>query len=223
MVKIKPMTEQKNKPRLRCPIVLLCERKEIAEFVSGYIRFLFKQGVNLPNLQIINLGNVDKLPEFLSYVEENEDIAGLRKIRLIADAGPEMRKKLLRIETIRNNSFLKDIQDFDCYLFPGKRTIYWSKGYLEDVLVNVLNTNTSEYADFANLINVSQDFLLSVNGCRGARMHLENYNRHLLAAYFAGTEKYIGLSIGELIHLGVFNLESEAFKCLQTMLKQLGE
>lgn len=217
------MPERKNKPRLRCPIVLLCERKEIAEFVGGYIRFLFKQGVNLPNLQIINLGNLDKLSEFLSYVEENEDISGLRKIRLIADAGPEMRKKLLRIETIRNNSFLKDVRDFDCYLFPGKRTIYWSKGYLEDILVKVLKSDTSESADFANLVNVAQDFLLSVNGSRGSQEHLENYNRHLLAVYFAGTEKYVGLSIGEAVRLGAFDLQSEYFTDLQEMLKQLGE
>ena len=211
-----------KKTRLHCPILLLCERKDIAEFVGAYMRYLFKQGLNLPNLQIINLGNFDELPKFLRYVEENEDIAALRKIRVLVDAGASTRQAQIRLEKIKNESFLAGFGDYDYYLFPGKmHTHYWNKGYLEDALVRSLDRSSSEIAVFENLYNVTQDFLLSVNSCRGLRKRFENHSRHLLHAYLAGTERFVGMSVGEATKAGAFDLEHSDFKSLREMFEAL--
>jgi hypothetical protein len=39
-------------------IILLCERLEIAQFMHAYLRYLFKQGLELPHMQIINYQGV---------------------------------------------------------------------------------------------------------------------------------------------------------------------
>lgn len=212
----------KKKLRLHCPILLLCERKDMAELVGGYMHFLFKQGVSLPNLQLINLGRLGELPKFLRYVKQNEDITALKKIRVLADAGASVRQKQQELESIKNASFLKDFEDYEYFLFPGKvHSKYWSKGYLEDILVKNLQQATAETADFANLYNVTLDFVLSVNNCRGQREHLVNHSRHVLHAYLAGTERYVGLSIGEAVKAGAFDLEKAEFTSLKEMLIRL--
>ena len=215
-------TNDNKKMRLHCPILLLCERKDIAEFVGAYMRYLFKQGMNLPNLQIINLGNLDELPKFLRYVEENEDISALHKIRVLVDAGTSTRQTQLRLETIKNESFLASFGDYEYYLFPGKmHTNYWNKGYLEDALVRSLERSSAENAIFENLYNVTQDFMLSVNSCRGLRKHFDNHSRHLLHAYLAGTEHFVGMSVGEATKACAFNLEADDFKSLRKMFEEL--
>lgn len=212
----------KNKLRLHCPILLLCERKDMAEFVGSYMRYLFKQGVTLPNLQLINLGNLDELPKFLRYVEQNEDLSTLKKIRVLADAGETVRQKQRWLETLKNASFLRGFADYEYFLFPGKQSSgYWSKGYLEDILVRCLDKKVSEKADFTNLYNVTLDFLLSINNCRGYQEHLHNNSRHMLHALLAGTERYVGMSVGEATKAGAFRLDGPEFDSLKAMLMRL--
>ena len=35
-------------------VLLLCERLDMAQFMHAYLRHLFKQGISLPNMQIVN-------------------------------------------------------------------------------------------------------------------------------------------------------------------------
>lgn len=39
-------------------VLLLCERTDIAQFLYVYIKHLFKKGVAMNNVQIINFGSV---------------------------------------------------------------------------------------------------------------------------------------------------------------------
>ena len=42
-------------------VLLLCERVEMAQFMHAYLRHLFKQGISLPNMLIVNYQSIDKL------------------------------------------------------------------------------------------------------------------------------------------------------------------
>ncbi len=206
---------------LHCPVLLLCERREIADFVSCYIRFLLERGCSIAKAQVINLGRWEELPRFLQYVAKHEHTELLQKVRLLADAGPSTRVKQLHLEKIKNDSFLRIFPDFAYYLFPGKEGgRYWRKGYLEDVLLKNLRRESSENAVFENLFNITQDFLLSINSCRGEQLHLQNHSRHTLHAFFAGTEKYVGMSMGEAFLQGAF-AEGEGLTGLRELLEAL--
>ena len=42
-------------------LLLLCERMEMARFLHVYLQYLFRQGVSLPTLQILNYRSLEQL------------------------------------------------------------------------------------------------------------------------------------------------------------------
>lgn len=212
----------RKKIMLAAPVLLLCERKDIAEFISSYRQFLIRQGLKLPELQIINLSKITEIPKFLSYLEKLDGFSKLEKVRIFVDAGKSTRTTQLFLEGYKNKSFLRNFADYKAYLFPGKSTSgYWTKGYLEDLLLRILKRESSECAAFENLLGVTEEYLLSANGCRGVQAHLNNHSRHVLYAYFAGTEQFVGLSMGELIRADAFELENSALDQLKLLFEEL--
>lgn len=106
--------------------------------------------------------------------------------------------------------------------FPGKKaTKRWQKGYLEDMLLQSLRRESSECSDYYNLYNMSAEYLQSVNCCRGRENRLVNYSRHLLYTYLAGTERYVGMRLGEAALAGAFDLEHPCYASLKECLQGL--
>ena len=50
-----------------------------------------------------------------------------------------------------------------------------------------------------------------------------NYNRNFLYSYFSGTEKFVGLRLGEAAAKGAFDLENEGLKDLKEFLIKVKE
>lgn len=212
----------KKKLTIGSNILLVCERKEIAGFISSYMQYLVKMGMSLPRLQVISLVNLLELPKFLNYIKNTENFASLQKIRIFVDAGKSTRETQIKLEKYKNSSFLREFEDLKFYLFPGKTsTGYWSKGYLEDLLLKLLKKQTSEHSTFENLLGITEDYLLSANGCRGGQFRLENHSRHVLYAFFAGTERFVGLNMGEAVRAGAFELEESALEQLKQLFGEL--
>lgn len=204
------------------PIMLLCERQEIAEFLREYIVFLSNKGIQLPKMQIINVGSLEELPAFLNYLQNKNGLENIEKIRLFADASNKMRNRTMQVEILKNKSFLKSFKEYSYYLFPTKKESgYWASGYLEDLLIKIIKHDTAEEIDFYNLLNAAQDYLLSINGLRGRERALRNYNRHLLGTFFAGTEAYVGKKLGTIIKEGAFDLDSEELEPLKDFILAL--
>lgn len=212
---------KKQQSRIDEEVLLLCERTDIAQFLHIYIRHLFKQGVPMNNVQIINFESMEKLPITLKRLEKMDGFDKVRKALIIADSEDSIRSKSNRIGSIIRHSSLVNLE-CQHYFFPGKRsTRGWYHGYLEDVLLDVLKQDSSEECGHLNLYNITADFLLSVNGCRGREYRLKNESRHLLCGYLAGTDKYAGMRIAEAAHLGAFDLDSKKFDSLKEYLLRL--
>lgn len=94
-------------------------------------------------------------------------------------------------------------------------------GFLEDLLLQALKQETSEYSNFYNLQNIAREYLFSVNISRSKEKRLQNYNRSFLYSYFAGTEKFVGLRMSEAAAKGAFDLEYKGFKDLREFLTGL--
>lgn len=202
-------------------IIALCERLDIAAFVDSYIKYLRKQGVNIPNLRIINMRSLDRLSLYLQKLEQLEGFADVQKIILFADAGVKRRITEHFLYKTKRHSFLKDF-DYDVYLFPCKSAAgNWTPGFMEDLLLKALKHETSEKSYFYNLHNIAHEYVFSVNNSRCKENHFVNYNRHFLYSYFAGTERLIGLRLGEAATRGAFDLEYEGFKDLREFLTKL--
>jgi hypothetical protein len=60
-----------------------------------------------------------------------------------------------------------------------------------------------------------------VQNCRGKGNRFVNSSRNFLYSYLSGTEKFVGLRLGEAAAKGAFDLENEVFKDLRGILSRL--
>lgn len=212
------MTAVKAVPK---QILVLCERLDIASFVDVYIKYLRTEGVAIPNVRIINLQYLDNLPHYLQGLEKAEDFFDIGKVLLIADAGIKRLETEHFLYSTKQHSFLVDF-DYELYLFPKKSAAgNWSPGFMEDLLVPALKQETSECCYFYNLHNIAHEYIFSVNNSRGQKNRIVNYSRNFLYGYFAGTEKFVGLRLGEAAAKGAFDLNHEGFNDLREFLSKL--
>ncbi len=203
-------------------VLLLCERVEIAQFMHAYLHHLFKHGEALPNMQIINFQGMNKLPAFAQRLKQVNKGEQVHTALFLVDAAEDRECKMQQFFAVRDEGFFCDVENFAYFFFPGKKeTKRWQQGYLEDALWTALKHETSEYNDYYNLHNMSAEYLTLVNNNRGREHHLINYSRHLLYTYFAATEKYVGLRLGEAAMAGAFDLDHYIFISLKETLCSL--
>ena len=212
------MTAQKAVPQT---IIALCERIDIAAFVDVYIKYLRTQGVGIPKVRIVNLQELENLPQYLEDLGQFAVPANIGKVLIFADATKKRLDVQYFITAALKRSFLQNLE-YDFYLFPRKSEKgNWTTGFLEDLLLPALSRESSEECKFYNLHSVTHEFIFSVQNCRGKDNRFVNSSRNFLYSYFSGTEKFVGLRLGEAAAKGAFNLEHEGFKDLKEFLTKL--
>ena len=212
------MTAQKAVPQT---IIALCERIDIAAFVDVYIKYLRTQGVEIPKVRIVNLQELENLPQYLEDLGQFAVPANIGRVLIFADATKKRLDVQYFITAALKRSFLQNLEH-DFYLFPRKSAKgTWVPGFLEDLLLPALSQESSEECEFYNLHSVTHEFIFSVQNCRGKGNRFVNSSRNFLCSYLSGTEKFVGLRLGEAAAKGAFDLENEIFKDLREFLSRL--
>ena len=202
-------------------IIALCERIDVVAFVDVYIKYLRTQGVKIPKVRIINLQELENLPQYLEDLEQFAVPANISKVLIFADATKKRLDTQYFITAALKRSFLQNLE-YDFYLFPRKSAKgNWVPGFLEDLLLPALSQESSEECEFYNLHSVTHEFLFSVQNCRGKGNRFVNSSRNFLYSYLSGTEKFVGLRLGEAAAKGAFDLENEVFRDLREFLSRL--
>ena len=202
-------------------IIALCERIDIAAFVDVYIKYLRTQGVEIPLVRIVNLQELENLPQYLENLEQFAEPANIGKVVVFADASKKRLERQYFITATLQRSFLQALE-YDFYLFPRKSEKgNWTPGFLEDLLLPTLSQESSEECEFYNLHGITHEFLFTVQNCRGKDNRFVNTSRNFLYSYLSGTEKFVGLRLGEAAAKGAFNLEHEGFKDLKEFISRL--
>ena len=205
---------------LKASNFILCERLEIAQFMQCYFKHLLGKGMKLPKLQVFNYKELDNLDDFLERILEDENFSDLERVLIFSEVGPKLNAREMAI--IKGVNKLTKFSGIEAnyYLFPGLRTKKrWEFGYLEDALLKALTQESADGIDSFNLRNMAGEYLLSVRLQRGKTARLKNISRNILAAYFAGTEKFLGLKLGEVMALNAFDLDHEVFAPLEGRIK----
>ena len=212
------MTAQKAVPQT---IIALCERIDIAAFLDVYIKHLRTQGLEIPKVCIINLQELENLPQYLEDLEQFAELANIGKVLIFADATKKRLDVQYFITAALKRSFLQNLEH-DFYLFPRKSEKgNWTPGFLEDLLLPALSQESSEKCEFYNLHSVTHEFIFSVQNGRGKGNRFVNSSRNFLYSYLSGTEKFVGLRLGEAASKGAFDLENEVFRDLREFLSRL--
>lgn len=215
-----------SKPRLiiKGEILWLCERMEIARFMSAYAEYVLAQGAKLAPYQILNFRGMDKLPDLAQRLLRIEGADKVRGVIFFADAARNLDARRNCLDEVRGSAYFAKMKYCAHFFFPGRmHGKRWRQGYLEDMLLEALRSETAESGDFLNLYNVSHEYVDSVNICRGQENTLGNKSRHILYAYLAATEKYAGLRLNEAAQLGAFALDGERFDSLRKCLEKVGK
>ena len=212
------MTAQKAVPQT---IIALCERIDIAGFIDVYIKYLRTEGVDIPNVRIVNLQELEKLPQYLEDLEQFAVPANIGKVFIFADATKKRLDTQYFITAAFKRSALQNLEH-DFYLFPCKSEKgNWTPGFLEDLLLTALSRESSDECEFYNLHNITHEFIFSVQNCRGKDNRFVNSSRNFLYSYLSGTEKFVGLRLGEAAVKGAFDLDNEVFKDLCEFLNKV--
>ena len=214
------MTAQNAVPQT---IIALCERIDIAAFVDVYMQYLRTQGVAIPKVRIVNLQELENLPQYLENLDQFAEPANIGKIIVFADASKKRLDKQYFIKALLKRKVLQDLK-YDFYLFPRKSEKgNWTPGFLEDLLLLTLSRESSEKCEFYNLYGITHEFLFTVQNCRGKDNSFVNYSRNFLYSYLSGTERFVGLRLGEAAAKGAFDLEHKEFNDLRDFFKNLKE
>ena len=202
-------------------IIALCERIDIAAFVDIYIKYLRTQGVEIPKVRIVNLQELENLPQYLENIEQFAELANIGKVIVFADASKKRLDRQYFIKALLKRKVLQDLK-YDFYLFPRKSEKgNWTPGFMEDLLLQTLNKESSEECEFYNLHSITHEFLFTVQNCRGKDNRFVNISRNFLYSYLSGTEKFVGLRLGEAAAKGAFDLNSKCFKDLRDFMNGL--
>ena len=202
-------------------IIALCERIDIAAFIDVYIKHLRNQGMEIPKMRIINLQELENLPQYLEDLKQFAELANIGKVLIFADATKKRLDAQYFITAALKRSFLQNLEH-DYYLFPCKSEKgNWTPGFLDDLLLPALSQESSEECEFYNLYSITHEFLFSVQNCRGKGNRFGNVSRNFLYSYLSGTEKFVGLRLGEAAAKGAFDLDNENFEDLREFLIKL--
>ena len=224
-------------------ILLLCERLEMARFLHVYLQYLFRQGVSLPTLQLLNYRSLEQLSSLAERLPRIVGSKQVQKVIVFADAQNDLENRRNVLLDLRSSAFFRTREYCAHFFFSGRQYgRRWRHGYLEDLLLETLKIDASKECDFQNLLNMAREYLVSVEQmrkfvqdetdfklklekksgkvdfCDSNSFKLTNPSRHLLYTYFAGTEQFVGCNLAEAAKLGAFDFEHEAYaelkKCL---------
>ena len=202
-------------------IIALCERIDIAAFVDVYIKYLRTQGMEIPKVRIVNLQELGNLPQYLDDLVQFAKPANIGKVLVFADASKKRLERQYFITAALQRSFLQKLE-YDFYLFPRKSEKgNWTPGFMEDLLLPALSQESSEECEFYNLHSVTHEFLFSVQNCRGKGNRCVNASRNFLYSYLSGTEKFVGMRLGEAAAKGAFDLENDTFRDLREFMNRM--
>ena len=93
-------------------VLLLCERVEMAQF---------KQGISLPNMQIVNYQSIDKLDLLTKRLIQLEGREIVQKAVFFADAADERERRMQKFFAVRDNTFFRGVEYCTHFFFPGKK------------------------------------------------------------------------------------------------------
>ena len=106
-------------------VLLLCERVEMAQFMHAYLQHLFKQGISLPNMQILNYQSIDKLDLLTKRLIQLEGREIVQKAVFFADAADERERRMQKFFAEEKQKTLRRYQILNerTFSFPAKKLL----------------------------------------------------------------------------------------------------
>lgn len=213
------------------PHVILCEGVDEEFFLRYYIEYLVAHKVVPDTFNVIDLGGNQDIGKKLKTLHSVEYHELMRGFLIIRDAESDASGAAQSLQHHMNEAFGIDIQldgqfvqnsdgiRFGFVLLPGKNaegTFY--DGTLEDLCFQILKENPNEFSG-EDLLTLSNSYLDTVEHERGTSLRKAHKNK--LHAYFSGTDRFVGMKIGEAARAKCFDFSSPSLDFLKKALIEL--
>ena len=213
------------------PHVILCEGVDEKNFLCCYIEYLIAHKVVPDTFYIINLGGNEELLDQLEQFPALDHYELMRGFLIIRDAESDAGGAAQSVQHHMNEAFGIDIQldgqfvqnpdgiRFGFVLLPGKNAEGdFCDGTLEDLCCHILKENPNEFSG-KGLLTLSNNYLDIVEYERGTSLRTAHKNQ--LHAYFSGTDRFVGMKIGEAASAKCFDFSSPTLDFLKEALIEL--
>ncbi len=202
--------------------VFICERPQLASFLTGYSRYLAGQGLAVAAYQPLIGRSFAALPKLAAHPA----LAGAQRIVLLADATERLNNRLAELDRLELRSGLAGRSGYSRYLWPGKRaSSHWQPGYLEDLLLELLRQEAWGGSYAASLRGAAAEYLRSADTylaaaeqARGRAYAPWNCQGRLLYALLAAQPAYAGASLAAACGLGAFALGDARLAAFKSLL-----
>ncbi|OBZ32403.1 DUF3226 domain-containing protein [Megasphaera sp. DISK 18] len=219
------------------PHVILCEGRDEELFLRYYIEYLVERHIVPDTFNIIDLGGNEDLRKklrkrkFPSSIPFFDNYDRMRGFLIIRDAESDAGGAAQSLQHHMNEAFGIHIQldgqfvqnpdgiRFGFVLLPGKNAEGdFCDGTLEDLCCQILKENPNEFSG-EDLLTLSNSYLDTVEHERGTSLRTAHKNK--LHAYFSGTDRFVGLKIGEAARAQCFDFSSPVLDFLKEALIEL--
>lgn len=215
----------------KIPHVILCEGRDEELFLRCYVSHLVEGKVVPDTFNIINWGGNEELQKKLRVLHSVEHYDRMRGFLIIRDAESDAGGAAQSLQHHMNEAFGIDIPldgefvknpdgiRFGFVLLPGKNTEgAFCDGTLEDLCCQILKEDSDECSG-QKLLKLSDSYLYAVLQNRETPLRTAHKNK--LHAYFSGTDRFVGLKIGEDARAKCFDFSSPALDFLKEALIEL--
>lgn len=213
------------------PYVILCEGADEKNFLCCYIEYLVAHKIVPDTFNVVNLGGNEELGKKLKNLHSVEYHEVMRGFLVVRDAESDAGGAAQSLQHHMNEAFGIDIQlngqfvknpdgiRFGFVLLPGKNDEGdFCDGTLEDLCCQILRESPKEFSG-NDLLKLSHSYLEAVEQKRQTPLRTAHKNQ--LHAYLSGTDRFVGLKIGEAARAQCFDFSSPALDFLKEALIEL--
>lgn len=205
------------------PYAILCEGADGKNFIIYCLNSLIRRKLIPDNcFEAVDFGGNEDLSGKLKLVPMLSGYHDMKSILVVRDAERSAVQATASLRASFHEIFHVDVPDdgsfvttddgirVGFYLFPGWRDSHFQDGTLED-LGNATLRDVDGEASADSLQNCADGYL---DELLKVRHSFRTLHKNRLHAVFSGTDKFVGMKIGEAARAGAFDFSAEAMRGL---------
>jgi len=208
------------------PYVVICEGVDGKNFLIQYLNYLVKAGKIPDEYEAYDFGGNEDINKKLQISPSLKNFAKMKAILIVRDAEMDAAGAVTSLQQVCNTAFKAEVAstgDFaysgtyeglkiGFYLWPGLRQGQFQSGTLEDICNELLCAQANE-ASTSELRQQTKDYITAIEQSRGERFRRRHKNS--LHTIFAGTDRFVGMKIGEAAKAGAFDFSAPPLQVLE--------
>lgn len=225
------------------PYVIFCEGRDERQWLIAYLAYLSSYKVVPDQVEVHDLGGNEQMLNAIKSIPRLDHYNEIKAILFIRDAEKNhqsaiqaLSEKILHNFPIADNpSSLRggvwypteDHVQIGFTLFPGQTASGdFFDGTLEDLCLSILKTQ-DEKLPASTLCELGDTYLEEIQKARGIPLKeiqkvksasFHTYHKNRLHTYFSGTNKFVGMKVGEAARAGCFDFSSYHLNYLKKLL-----